>query len=86
MQGDLCCPGPARLWLGIHVLICQMGAVLHNGSPGSCQGVGDEEIHFKDVHIEFSQSVDVTFHGKRDLGDGTKAFISGKIMLMCRPM
>lgn len=62
MQGGLCCPRPARLRLGIHALICQMGAVLHNGSRGSCQRVGDLKLHFKDVHIEFSQSVDVTFH------------------------
>lgn len=40
-------------------------------------------MHFKDVHVEFSQSVDVTFYRKRDLVDGAKALVSGKNMLMC---
>lgn len=40
-------------------------------------------MHFKDVHVEFSQTVGVTFYSKRDLVDGTKALVSGKIMLMC---
>lgn len=83
MQGDVCCPGPARLRLDIRVLMCEMGAVLHNGSHGPCQHVGDGKMHFKDVHVEISQSADVTSHSKRDLADGTKALISGKIMLMC---
>lgn len=40
-------------------------------------------MHFKDVHVEFSQSVDVTFYCKRDLVDRAKALVSGKIMLIC---
>lgn len=83
MQGGICCPGPARLRLDIHVPICEMGAGLHGGSHGSCRLVGDGKMHFKDVHVEISQSADVTFHSKRDLAEGTKALISGKIMLMC---
>lgn len=52
-----------------------MGAVLHNGSPDSCYGVVGEGMPSKDLYIEFSQAVNVTFHSKWNLADGIKALI-----------